>query len=112
MTPYHRVRIRMECAFQMNDGRFHKLANAIGESMKLHPHGDASISDALVVLANKGFFKDVEKDLERAAHWFAKAAEELPGFLESMEVRVRLDLKYQVCNAVGPIGAVGSIVSS
>jgi len=46
--------------FQMNDGRFHKLANAIGESMKLHPHGDASISDALVVLANKGFFMETQ----------------------------------------------------
>jgi topoisomerase-4 subunit A len=44
--------------FQVNDGRFHKVANIIGESMKLHPHGDASISDALVVLANKGFFID------------------------------------------------------
>lgn len=46
--------------FQMNDGRFHKLANVIGESMKLHPHGDASISDALVVLANKGFFMETQ----------------------------------------------------
>ena len=46
--------------FQMNDGRFHKVANVIGESMKLHPHGDASISDALVVLANKGFFIDTQ----------------------------------------------------
>jgi topoisomerase-4 subunit A len=41
---------------EMDDGRFHKVANVIGESMKLHPHGDASISDALVVLANKGYF--------------------------------------------------------
>ena len=44
--------------FQMNDGRYHKVANVIGETMKLHPHGDASIGDALVVLANKGFFID------------------------------------------------------
>lgn len=42
--------------FAMNDGRFHKVANVIGETMKLHPHGDASIGDALVVLANKDFF--------------------------------------------------------
>ncbi|HVR29103.1 MAG TPA: DNA topoisomerase IV subunit A [Thermoanaerobaculia bacterium] len=40
----------------MDDGRFHKVANVIGETMKLHPHGDASISDALVVLANKEYF--------------------------------------------------------
>jgi len=42
----------------MEDGRYHKVANAIGETMKLHPHGDASIADALVVLANKGYFID------------------------------------------------------
>ncbi len=42
--------------FAMDDGRFHKVANVIGETMKLHPHGDASIGDALVVLANKEYF--------------------------------------------------------
>jgi topoisomerase-4 subunit A len=42
--------------FEIHDGRFHKVANVIGEAMKLHPHGDASIGDALVVLANKRYF--------------------------------------------------------
>ncbi len=42
--------------FESDDGRFHKVANIIGETMKLHPHGDASIGDALVVLANKEYF--------------------------------------------------------
>lgn len=40
--------------FTMDDGKFNKVANVIGECMKLHPHGDASIGDALVVIANKG----------------------------------------------------------
>ena len=44
--------------FTMNDGRYHKVASIIGETMKLHPHGDASISNALVVVANKGYFID------------------------------------------------------
>ncbi len=44
--------------FAMDDGKFHKVANVIGETMKLHPHGDASIGDALVVLANKEYFID------------------------------------------------------
>ncbi len=44
--------------FTMNDGRYHKVANVIGATMKLHPHGDASIGDALVVLANKAYFID------------------------------------------------------
>ena len=41
---------------RMHDGRFHKVANVIGDTMKLHPHGDAAIGDALVVLANKEYF--------------------------------------------------------
>ena len=43
---------------KMDDGKFHKVANVIGDTMKLHPHGDASIGDALVVLANKELFID------------------------------------------------------
>ncbi|GAB4341738.1 MAG: DNA topoisomerase IV subunit A [Desulfobulbaceae bacterium] len=39
----------------MDDGRFHKVANVVGETMKLHPHGDQSIFAALVNLANKEY---------------------------------------------------------
>ena len=42
----------------MDDGRFHKVANVVGETMKLHPHGDQSIFAALVNLANKGYLID------------------------------------------------------
>jgi topoisomerase-4 subunit A len=48
----------LQTLFEMHDGRYHKVANVIGETMKLHPHGDASIGDALVVLANKNLFID------------------------------------------------------
>ncbi|EKD28969.1 MAG: hypothetical protein ACD_79C00133G0003 [uncultured bacterium] len=44
--------------YEIDDGRFHKVANVIGNTMKYHPHGDASIGDALVVLSNKGYFID------------------------------------------------------
>jgi topoisomerase-4 subunit A len=44
--------------FEMDDGKFHKVANVVGHCMKYHPHGDASIGDALVVLANKELFID------------------------------------------------------
>jgi topoisomerase-4 subunit A len=40
---------------ETDDGRFMKVANVVGETMKYHPHGDASIGDALVVLANKRY---------------------------------------------------------
>jgi len=42
--------------YQMDDGRFSKVANVIGHCMQFHPHGDRSIGDALVSLANRGFF--------------------------------------------------------
>ncbi len=48
----------MQTLFNMDDGRFNKVANVVGETMKLHPHGDQSIFAALVNLANKGFLID------------------------------------------------------
>jgi topoisomerase-4 subunit A len=39
--------------YEMDDGKFNKVANVVGNTMKYHPHGDASIYSALVVLANK-----------------------------------------------------------
>ena len=48
----------MATLFNMDDGKFIKVANVVGETMKLHPHGDASIGDALVNLANKDLFID------------------------------------------------------
>jgi len=44
--------------FDIDDGRFHKVASVVGDCMKYHPHGDASIGAALVVLANKEYFID------------------------------------------------------
>ena len=40
--------------WDMDDGRFHKVANIVGASMRLHPHGDASIGAALVGIAQRG----------------------------------------------------------
>lgn len=48
----------MHSLFEMDDGKFHKVANVVGHCMKYHPHGDASIGSALVVLANKELFID------------------------------------------------------
>ena len=41
---------------EMDDGKFIKVANIVGDTMKLHPHGDASIGSALIVMANKEYF--------------------------------------------------------
>ena len=41
--------------WDMDDGRFHKVANVVGATMKLHPHGDASIGAALVSVGQRGW---------------------------------------------------------
>jgi len=41
--------------WNMDDGRFHKVANVVGRAMSLHPHGDASIGAALVGIAQRAF---------------------------------------------------------
>ena len=48
----------LQTLYNMDDGRFQKVANVVGETMKLHPHGDASIFGALVNLANKDILID------------------------------------------------------
>jgi topoisomerase-4 subunit A len=45
---------------QMDDGRFHKVANIIGQTMQYHPHGDAAIADALVNLGQKELLIDCQ----------------------------------------------------
>ena len=45
---------------EMDDGRFNKVANIIGQSMQYHPHGDASIGDALVNMGQKELMIDTQ----------------------------------------------------
>jgi topoisomerase IV subunit A len=46
--------------FKAHDGKFHKVANMVGQTMAYHPHGDAPIYEALVTLANKGYLLDCQ----------------------------------------------------
>jgi topoisomerase-4 subunit A len=48
----------LEILFRQNDDKLHKVANIVGQTMQLHPHGDAPIYEALVTLANKGYILD------------------------------------------------------
>ncbi len=64
---------------RMDDGKFHKVANVIGDTMKLHPHGDASIGDALVVLANKDYFIERQGNFGNPVTGHAAAA---PRYIE------------------------------
>lgn len=44
--------------FEVDDGKYHKVANIVGHTMRYHPHGDASIGAALVNIAQKGYLID------------------------------------------------------
>ena len=46
--------------WRMEDGRYNKVANIVGHTMQFHPHGDASIKDALVVLGQKELLVDTQ----------------------------------------------------
>jgi topoisomerase-4 subunit A len=50
----------MHAMNMMDDGRFNKVANIIGQTMQYHPHGDASIGDALVQLGQKDLLVDCQ----------------------------------------------------
>ena len=45
---------------ELDDGRYHKVANVIGHTMKYHPHGDASIGDAMVQIGQKDLLLDMQ----------------------------------------------------
>ncbi|GAB2773143.1 DNA gyrase/topoisomerase IV subunit A [Rhabdobacter roseus] len=50
----------MHALNEMDDGRFNKVANVIGSTMQYHPHGDASINDAIVNLGQKELLMDTQ----------------------------------------------------
>ncbi len=58
LKPVHR-RI-LHAMKELDDGRFNKVANIIGHTMKYHPHGDASIGDALIQLGQKNLLVDTQ----------------------------------------------------
>jgi len=50
----------MHAMYEMEDGRYNKVANIIGQTMQYHPHGDASISEAIVNLGQKDLLIDTQ----------------------------------------------------
>jgi len=50
----------MHAMREMDDGRYNKVANVIGQTMQYHPHGDASIADAIVQLGQKDLLIDTQ----------------------------------------------------
>lgn len=50
----------MHTLFEMHDGKFHKVANVVGQTMAYHPHGDAAIYEALVNIGMRGFLLETQ----------------------------------------------------
>lgn len=50
----------MHSLHELDDGRYNKVANVVGNTMKYHPHGDASIGDAMVQLGQKDLLIDTQ----------------------------------------------------
>lgn len=65
---------------RMDDGRYNKVANIIGSTMQFHPHGDASIGDALVQLGQKNLLIDMQGNWGNVATGDGAAA---PRYIEA-----------------------------
>ena len=77
--------------FDMHDGRYHKVANIIGRTMQLHPHGDASIGDALVGLGQKELLIDMQGNWGNPATGDSAAA---PRYIEGRLTPFAIDVLF------------------
>ncbi len=76
---------------EMDDGRFNKVANIIGNTMKYHPHGDASIGDALVQLGQKDLL------IETQGNWgniFTGDSSAAPRYIEARLSKFALEVAF------------------
>ena len=53
----------MQSMKDLDDGRYNKVANLVGHTMQYHPHGDASIADAMVQMGQKELLIDMQGKL-------------------------------------------------
>lgn len=76
---------------RMDDGRFNKVANIIGHTMQFHPHGDASIGDALVQLGQKDLLVDCQGNWGNILTGDSAAA---PRYIESRLSKFATDVVF------------------
>lgn len=76
---------------QMDDGRYHKVANVIGQTMQFHPHGDAAIGDALVNLGQKDLLIDPQGNWGDYRTGDSAAA---PRYIEARLTKFALDVLF------------------
>ena len=76
---------------ELEDGRYNKVANIVGNTMKYHPHGDASIGDALVNLGQKDLLIDTQGNWGNVLTGDPAAA---PRYIEARLSKFALDVVY------------------
>ena len=76
---------------ELDDGRYHKVANVIGHTMKYHPHGDASIGDAMVQIGQKNLLLDMQGNWGNTATGDRAAA---PRYIEVRLTPFALDVAF------------------
>jgi topoisomerase-4 subunit A len=76
---------------RMDDGRYNKVANIIGHTMQFHPHGDASIGDALVQLGEKDLLIDAQGNWGNILTGDGAAA---PRYIEARLSKFALDVVF------------------
>ncbi len=76
---------------RMEDGRYNKVANIIGSTMQFHPHGDASIGDALVALGQKELLIDTQGNWGNILTGDNAAA---PRYIEARLSKFALDIVF------------------
>lgn len=76
---------------ELDDGRYHKVANLIGNTMKYHPHGDASIGDAMVQIGQKDLLIDCQGNWGNIYTGDRAAA---PRYIEARLTKFALDVVF------------------
>lgn len=77
--------------WELEDGRYNKVANLIGNTMKYHPHGDASIGDALVAIGQKDLLIDTQGNWGNILTGDSAAA---PRYIEARLSKFGLDVLF------------------
>ncbi len=77
--------------WEMEDGRYNKVANIIGNTMKYHPHGDASIGDALIQIGQRDLLIDMQGNWGNIYTGDAAAASR---YIEARLSKFALDVVY------------------
>ena len=76
---------------EMDDGRYNKVANVIGQTMQYHPHGDASIGDAIINLGQKDLLIDTQGNWGDVRTGDSAAA---PRYIEARLSKFALDVAF------------------